>query len=118
MSHENRVRPQTRCSHCYGTGRVFASYFRVDPCPRCLGKKAVTYPRAGDLVVFWRNGRVKPWEAVQWDVEAAPEGEDWKAMVMVRSRKSGRRREAQAFLLYVVREAEGRVADELMGAAR
>ncbi len=116
LSPGDRVRPQTRCGTCHGTGRVYVASFRTDMCMRCLGKKELTYPREGDLVVFWRNGRVKTWEAVQWDVEEAPEGEEWRALVTVRSRASGVRRKAEAYLLYVVRESEGRVADELMGA--
>lgn len=111
-----QARPKTRCARCNGSGRIYpSSAYRWEWCPRCNGAKAMTYPRSGDLVVFWRNGRVKLEKAVHWDVVAAPSGDEWTDTVLVRSRASGRKRLAFAYLLWVVREVEMRVCDAVMG---
>ena len=115
MSPQDRVRPQTRCGTCHGQGERHVGWLRTERCKRCLGQKAVTYPRTGDVVVFWRDGRFNFDTVVRWEVMAAPEGEDWLEQVVLRACVSGVRREAQAYRLYVLREAEALIADELMG---
>lgn len=112
------TRNRTACALCRGKGKLLRTPLGAWKwCPRCCGAKQMTFPHEGDLVVFWRHGRVKVEKAVHWEVVSGPADDDWEGTVTVRSQTSGRRQTTKPYRLYVVREVEERVADLVMGEA-
>lgn len=111
-------RPADYCHPCRGTGSAYPdrsdSELYESPCLFCVGRGKRFHPREGDRVRFidWRAKPMR-FRTGWWGM--LDDAADLRATVRMRSSSSGVVRAYEASRVAVVRTAEERVADAVMG---